>query len=514
VEFEGQIKPSKATDMSYKKHKLILILFTITLVSFCLYGCSQEPQRESTSVNVLLITIDAARADRFPFNGSPTGLTPNIHQLGENGVVFKQAYCYSGNTPGSMGAIFTSKLPYWPLDPPDGGNTWSPKHVYGFTRFFDANALLPGIPDTLDTLPIIFKRQGYTTVGVSSNPYLTSDFGFHRGFDFFEELDPAPQKSYNLVPNASAEKVTRTTQIYLSELRNEKFFIWIHFMDLHEPLLGYAPFREEAKSKAISTPHRPVSEWTEKAKDKMAHFGVRTLPDWKGTEEELVNARNEYSIAYDAELLRVDKQIGIIMETLKQYKLWDNTLVVVLNDHGDEFMEHGYYSHEGQLYEEIVRGIWIMHNPILFRTPVTADAVVSHLDVMPTILELLQFREESQLYDGVSQIPLLKQKPIIAEERFVFGVLVWKAYIYDGNYKLIVDRYTPVISKELYDLTVDPTEQNNLTEHLPLVAHGLYVKMKHVFLKKGIQFWPEMPNQPPEVRKKTLDQLKSLGYIK
>jgi len=309
---------------------------------------------------------------------------------------------------------------------------------------------------------------------------------------------------------------------------------------LHAPLVDYAEFREEAKSKRVQTPHRPVSEWTQYAKDHMTKFDSMALSNWKpdagwdANKEGLLKVRDEYTLAYDAELLRVDKQIGIIMDGLRQYGLWDNTLIIILNDHGDEFMEHGDWSHTGQLYEEIVRGVWIMRNPKLLPTPGTIDTPVSHVDVMPTLLELLRFREDSRSFDGVSQLPLLKRMPN-REDGFVFGVLDQRAYVTDGEYKLIINndfgkdfgkggigpaRHPPIAPKELYNLKNDPGEQHNLAKHFPLIVDRLHAKIKRAFMKKGIEFWSTTPdqseevsNQSEEISKETLDRLKSLGYM-
>ena len=174
-------------------------------------------------------------------------------------------------------------------------------------------------------------------------------------------------------------------------------------------------------------------------------------------------------------------------------------------------MEHGDWTHTGQLYEELVRGIWIMHSPRLFRNPVAVDIPVSHLDVLPTLFELLQVQEESSSFDGVSQMSLLTQEPTDGEDRFVFGLLQQRAYVFDGEYKLIFNNNSG--KKELYNLKNDPEEQYNLSREFPEIVERLRVKLTHAFQKKGIQLW-STSYQSGQISNQTLERLKSLGYVK
>lgn len=471
------------------------------------------------NLNIILISLDAARADCFSFNGYPSKLSPNIDKLAESGAVFRRTYCYGGNTTASMGAIFISKFPYWPLDVPGGGPRWDVKHHYGFTRFQDISDLRPGIPDAIETLPTILKKHGYTTVGISTNPYLTRDFNFSLGFDFFEEFSSHWRQLY-----PGVETVVKKLDAYLSELRHKKFFAWIHLMDMHHPIRDYSPFLEEAKARGTqNVPSRPpISEWTQEAVNILRDFGMRNIPDWKPGEEDLQRALKEYIIAYEAELVRIDIQIGLLMEKLRLYDLWDNTLVVLVTDHGEEFADHTYWDHRGQLYEAIVRGVWIMHSPKLFPTPVVVDERVSLIDFLPTLVDLLGLKEGLLSFDGKSRISLLKKKSR-SDDGLVFGVLDRRAYVIEGDYKLMVNGDygkknrgahpdPPSAPIELYNLENDPGELYNLADELPDIVDRLLIKLKHAFLEKRIHFWESKP--PKEISKETQERLKSLGYIK
>lgn len=498
---------------------VVSALVVLLAVLFFFYPKIKEALAPSEGLNVILISVDAARADRFSFNGYPVELTPNLDKIAQSGVVFRRAYCYGGNTTASLGSIFASRFPYWPLKVPGGGPRWHVKHHYGYSRFQESDDLRPGIPDSMETLPTILKKHGYTTVGLSTNPYLTRDFNFNRGFDFFEEFS-----SHWRQPYPGVEAVIKKLDAYLSELKDKKFFAWFHLMDMHHPLRDYELFIEDAKSRGNrSVPTVPaVSEWTEEAIDMLNEFGTQNIPDWQAGEEGLRSAREEYILAYEAELFRIDQQIGLLMEKLRQYEIEDKTLVIFVTDHGEEFAEHRYWDHRGQLYEAIIRGVWMMHNPKLFPEPVVVENRVGLIDLLPTILDLLGLDHDDIPFDGKSRLSLLK-KEHQGEHGFVFGVLDRRAYVIDGKYKLMVNGDygkkirgahpdPPPAPIELYNLESDPDELHNLADESPEVADRLLIRLKRVFLDKGIRFWEGDASN--EISKETLERLKSLGYIK
>lgn len=497
---------------------VIVVVLIICLGGFLFYTI-RKSKLSGRYNNVILISIDATRADRLSCNGYPLRLTPNIDKLAQEGVIFRQAYCFGGSTTSSMGAIFTSRFPYWPLQVPGGGPRWSVKHHYGYSRFQDINHLKPGIPDSLETMPAIFKKNGYTTVGISTNPYLTRDFNFNCGFDFFEEFSSNWRQLY-----PGVETVFRKLDAYLSELSHKKFFIWAHLMDLHHPLRDFAPFIEEVRSKGKRPEPTvpPVSEWTQEAVNILKGFASQHIPGWKPGQEGLRQALDYYILAYEGELLRVDKQIGFLMAKLRQHGLWKNTLVIVVNDHGEEFADHRYWDHRGQLYQAIVRAIWIMHCPQLFPEPIEVKERVSHADILPTLIDLLRLRDKGLVFDGQSRFGLLKGK---SEEKggLVFGLLDRRAYIIDGDYKLMINGDygkkirgahpdPPFWPLELYNLKDDPGELRNLAQESPQVVDRLLIRLKQAFLEKGIRLWEEGASK--EISQETKQRLKSLGYIK
>ncbi len=428
-----------------KKHikfsAIVISLIVLFIGVYYLFIKNRHRLSSDKNLNVILISIDAARADRFSFHGYPVNLTPNIDKLAYSGVVFRKTYCFAGNTSASMGSIFTSRIPYWPLEVPGGGPRWQVKHHYGFTRFQESGSLQAGIPKSLETIQTTLKKHDYTTIGISTNPYLTRDFNFNQGFDFFEEFS---------------------------------------------------------------------SNWRQ------------PFPDWKPGEEGLGKALAKYILAYEAELFRIDKQIGLLMKNLRRRNVGDNTLVIIITDHGEEFAEHTFWDHRGQLYELIVNGLWVMHCPKLFPKPVMVEKRVSMIDLFPTLLDLLHLEGNDLSFDGKSQAPLLK-KNLGEKGGLVFGLMDRRAYIVDEDYKLIVNRDfgkkdrgahpdPPVAPIELFNLKQDPQELHNLADELPSMVDKLLIRLKQSFLEKGIRLWEG--SQSGEVSEKTMERLRSLGYLK
>ncbi len=489
-----------------------LVLMLLILSSS---GCDPGSRFSSNKdYNILLISLDAARRDHLFLEAGWSPLTPNLNSLIKNGLTFTQAYCFSGSTPPSMGAMFTSKVPYWPLVFQGDGPRWSPKTVYGFMRFFEDGEPLPGIPDSLPTLPTILQQKGYTTVGLATNAYLSNEFGFERGFDFFDTLSKQ-------APFSPAEDVAQKVNIYLNELKDDKFFIWAHFMDPHSPLMHYEEYLDEAALKQIPTTSLPVDEWTDYAKRIMSG-GRSTDPGWEQNEKDLLAARDAYALQYNAIFIRLDKVLGKIFDHLKALDLWESTLIVIVNDHGDEFMEHGDWSHTGQLYQEIIEGIWIMHNPGLFKPATKIQGLVSHLDLLPTLLDSQKIKFDPSIFDGTSRWRQAQGHPPESEKP-VYGILDMRAFIIQDNFKLIMNndfgkqdngaaRSPALYPEELYDIRLDSHERVNIAEQRPNMIDELQIKFRHLLLRNGIEL-SSLPQRKSDVSKETLEKLKSLGYI-
>lgn len=361
---------------------------------------------------VVVLLIDALRRDRLPFYGNTRTKAPYLSRLAAEGAVFERAYAASSWTSSSVASLFTGLYP-------------NQHHVltgYQFTKHLQRRGVplqLNRIPDTAPTLPEVMKGLGLATYGVASNPNIGEPMGFMRGFDAF-------QKKKKL----DAKAIQKQTLRWRKKLdRAKEYFLYLHYMDVHEP-------------------YRKHEEWY----------------DEEGKSEAL--ARYDSSLGYlDSKLKELHRTLG-----------WrDDTLIVVLADHGEEFGEHGDYGHHNQLYAELV------HIPMLFWwpgviAPQRVTTPVSHVDVLPTLEALVRGSEPETETSGVSLVPLLDGKAL--PERTIYAVRasesktppIIKTAALRGRWKYI--RTSPD-GEELYDMESDPRDEKNVVAENRAVADEL-----------------------------------------
>lgn len=512
------------TSCGNKGPVLVAILGLLSVGAVLISTACRTDRIQARDFNIILVSIDAARADRFSFNGSHLDLTPQLEELAQQGAVFRNTYSFGSNTTSSMGTIFTSRIPSWPLEAPQGEDRWEPKDYFGYQRFQDPTHPQLGIPDNLDTLATILKEAGYTTVGLSTNPYLTREFNFQRGFDLFE--DTWEQRSYQLFP--PVEAVISKLNLMLPKLQGEKFFAWLHLMDVHYPLRDYQPFLKEAMVRGTTQPLEPAppEAWTYPVIYFLKQFASENAISYPPSAEGLKKVLREYVHAYEAEIFRIDQQIALMVEALRTQGLWENTLLVFVTDHGDEFVEHGFWGHRGQMYEGIVRGVWMMHNPILFPKAHIIESRVSLLDLLPTLLDVLDIPYDESSLDGTSRFALLSGAQD-GGDGSVFGLLDLRAYLLDKDLKLMVNKDfgragkaaqldPPPAPVELFDLVKDPLEKHNLASQQPDTVKKMIFKLERAFREKGAPLWEADNVSTPEpsqgISEDTKKRLRALGY--
>jgi arylsulfatase A-like enzyme len=436
--------------------------------------------------SLILITVDCLRADHVSFLGYSRPVTPFLDSLAANSVVFSQAIVAGAPTYFSFPAIIASRSP--------------------LALGRDILGIAPGEPTTASAL----QQAGYSTAAfLAGNPYLTSRFGYHQGFDTFRDfldsalpLESAPNLTaesetshFNLRLQRAARRTPFTAAAYdelyfwycqwrsrqetasmdrlrrypaadvivdqarswLSGLGDEPFFLWLHFMDPHHPY--YPPGEALA---AIGEPH---------ITDGRARF-LNSFWNRDVTKPRLQIYRGEIISLYDAGIYWVDKQIARLVRTLQQFKKWDDTVFAVTADHGEEFLEHGNRYHSPtNLLEPLIRV------PLLLRAPDTpasrlSQAPFSLVHLAPTLLEAVgvsapeSFQGRShweQISSGrLSTEPAIVEciagcnSPFQSQNRMRSRLMA----VRDSTCKLVID----FAEKRdwLFDLTNDPGENSPL----------------------------------------------------
>lgn len=460
--------------------------------------------------NLILITIDALRADHTSFIGNHSETTPNLERLSRKSITFTQAMSNSPYTPAAFMSIFASSYPLM-----FGG--------YEHLR----NVRL--------TLSEFLKKNGYVTAGFHSNPFLSRFYGYDRGFDAFEDLVTAAQKqssagkkrvaglleshstTYSVAarvrrivpgfrrnfPYVDASTVNRKTIAWLKKAMDRNFFLWIHYMDVHFP---YMP---QAKHVGLFG--------SEPGRKQIEHLNELVTYDKKDeiTEEELRGILN----LYDAEIRYVDEQIGLLLAKLDDLDLLARTAIVVTADHGEEFMDHGNLGHGPKLYNELLHVPFLLYLPALDRSA-TVENKVALIDLAPTILDILGI-EKPTSFLGQSLLPLINGQTTdrcviaeIASERVSpdnpilrVDYAIQKIAYFRGDWKYI---YSENGEDEFYNLGKDPKEKGNVIHKEPERAKEFKSKiLEHILAEEKTR------RQSDEIMKTRgkIEELKNLGNL-
>jgi len=433
------------------------ILGTILIFIFNLTMLLDKKINKPNSPNIVFICIDALRADHLGCYGYSRNTSPFLDQLSKKNFLFTKAITQSSWTKSSVATFMTSK----------------------FQTLADVVEEEDKLQLNMLTLAEVLKNNKYTTIGYVSNPWLKKRFGFSQGFDYYNEDAVKTQR-------VEAKDVCK----YISRVKNNVFFLYVHFMDVHNP---YDP------------PSRFKETFTENMKGHFV-YDDGLMPD-------ISNEDLEYTKAlYDGEIRFVDEKIEQIFRYLEDQKLLDNTVVVINSDHGDEFLEHGGLGHSTTLYNELLFvPLIIVPNAALAVTHSVVDAFVRNVDIFPTILDLASIPIKD-IFDGRSLLPVINGDRRNYSSNIVLSKLKSKSTedelisIFEKNYKYIYNHTQR--KAQLFNIEKDFLEKEDLYEANFDEALKMHNKIID-YLKT-----PNAKKVKAKIDKETLEQLKSLGYIK
>ncbi|HUT52589.1 MAG TPA: sulfatase-like hydrolase/transferase [bacterium] len=276
------------------------------------------------------------------------------------------------------------------------------------------------VPDNLDTMAEILKGKGYQTAAFLSAAVLKSVFNLNQGFDTYDDSGIEPQKQMSsLVAERKGDKTTDAAMAWLSEHYQKPFFAWVHYYDPHAEYDPPPPF------------------------DTM------------------------YGIPYDGEIAFMDTQIRRLMVKLTELGVYENTLIIVVGDHGESLGEHSEPTHSLFIYDGT------QHIPLIIRMPDNpfpgkrVKKAASQIDILSTVLDYLGIPVPPQ-DQGASLRPIMESADEPEADRFAFmeSKMAFLHYgwaplsgIADGRYK-----YIKAPTPELYDLGKDKKELINLWE--------------------------------------------------
>ncbi len=414
---------------------------------------------------VILLTIDTLRADVLPIYGNTRVATPNLSAIADQSVVFDNAYASSPWTRPTAVSMMSGL----------------PSGIHGAAvKEIEVEAVLP---DSLPMLAEYMKRAGYHTGAIGYNPFLSRSPNLERGFDRFDmfprfgpngakhgrEDDPV------LTLENTTEVLTTLALNYIDRHAGDDFFLWLHYYDPHNP---YVPPRSAFESLSRQPLPDDDEKYFEKIRalnrdmelflrlERMRLDATITASGLQKLKEVVVGIRKWVPWLRDfylAEVQHVDHAIGRVVEKLKALDLYDDTLIVVTSDHGEEWGDHGKLEHGHSLYQELV------HVPFFVKRPQSTSGArltesVSIVSVMPTLLELCGITSlNPAIYSPSLAEAILRGKEPDASTYFVFDSVMYgepRVSVLSGTMKYI--RRNGTMIEELYDLAADPKERNNL----------------------------------------------------
>lgn len=380
--------------------------------------------------NVLLVLVDALRADHLAFNGYKRNTAPNIERLAAESLNFTRAYAQYPSTGISVPSMFSGVYPEY--------MKWGrPRGAKDFLIHKD-NRLLPDV----------LSKAGYVTGGILV-PWISNNVrGLKSRFDIHLPLYP-PKQWRRYVENSSPVSTTRAIEFFERAPEGKPFFLFVHMEEPHRPYVNHDP---------------PGVVFGKKAADR-----------------------------YDSDVHWADLWLGFLLGYMNEKGLLKDTIVIILADHGEEFREHGKRHHGHQLYQESIWVPLIISYPgVKQQTVETPVGLVDLFPTVLDLTGIDHPREALQgqsLLRTAAEPEGTVQRPIftmladrtVKPTRHLKGVIM-------GNDKLIWDMTSD--TEELFDLAADPRERKNLVRQKPAVARKLRTVLQD-FLAHSEPSWKQ-----------------------
>jgi len=463
--------------------------------------------------NIVLISIDALRADRLGVYGNGPSVSPRIDALAQRGVVFRQATAQSSSTVPSVSSFLTS------LHATELGLIAGRKWILDDERVTLAEALQAG---------------GYRTQAYVTNGHLVPANGYAQGFDGY--VTPEPGRPYGLdrlradtvvaglacrrptvvcnlfdagykllfdpplVMEDEGGRVNDLARRFIRLHGDEQFFLWLHYMEPHaayspRQALGGLPPSVSAEREAFLRTWQPSNQ---------------TIP--------IVLRPDDVTALlalYDGEILDVDRWVGGIWDEIEAQGLADRTLLVITADHGDEFGEHGGYGHGQSVYQELNGVPLIIAGSLVSEPGRVVETPVPLLDLMPTLLDVAGAPLPDPIR-GQSLLPVLQGGD--PPERPIYSECPARRTSYDdkalrlGDYKLIDNLELDQV--ELYNLRTDPGEQHDLSAVEPQRAAAMRSDLR-AWTAGALETWAALPQAGSQAEDRDAameDALRQIGY--
>ena len=449
--------------MKLKRSVVFLLIPALLAIAALAYIFLSSPKRP----NIILITVDALRADFLGAYGYPKDTSPQIDAFARDALVFANAYCTVPKTSASFASIMTGLHPFFHKTAP----------IRDYLR-----------EDNL-TIAEFLRKNGYETAAIVENANLSKVFKFNLGFESYTEVWKHVEGKAAATPF-----ITDATRKFLEGTHQKPFFLWVHYIDSHAPYLPPAEFvryDETRKGRDISQIEKKIVVGGKPEKEKIK----------SGLSDE-----NYFIALYEGCVRYVDNEIGKILKTLKR-RYPDNTVVIISSDHGEELGEHNLFFDHGPLTFQSSTRV-----PLIVKIPGRGKARIDHpvslMDIFPTVAEDILNKKIHTTIQGISLF-----RTEAARKLYIYGQFSHAIVAGDSNFIEINQPFAEQLglaTKYCFDYRGDPGEKNNLiTGRFPLflLNNNLY----NNFIDK--YNYPLSKKKPRQLSEKDLENLKTLGYL-
>lgn len=448
---------------------------------------------EEKEFNFILLSLDTLRPDHLSCYGYNRRTSPNLDKLAEDSVLFENTFSTTSWTLPAHVSMITSL------------NT--PHHRVINSR--------QRIPASSFTLADILRGENFICTAFTGGGFLSTKYGFSKGFDSYQELrKKGRDDSFRF---NEAESLKENVSEWLDKNHNKKFFLFLHTYQPH------TPYANESEIGKMFLPEG--AKWDMIIESEIIGEGGQQNTVLSEEEKENVIA------LYDGEIRYTDEHlIQSLVEKLKELDIYDNTMIVITSDHGEEFYEHECWLHGVSLYNESIKVPLIIKFPYSLYKGRRIKKIVRVVDIMPTILDMAKINTSSHEMDGKSLLRIIKGKE--KKARSFYSDLTIHKFKDDfpsifstnrNNYKLILNKKmnSPYIKRtaknvegrkiELYNIEYDRDETRNVAGGYNY--RNLYMELIEQ-LEKFYERLKTTASETVEIDKELRRNLKALGYMK
>jgi arylsulfatase A-like enzyme len=432
--------------------------------------------------NVFIYLADTVRADHLGVYKYRRETSPYLYKFSKDSLLFNNCYANASWTKAGVASILTGLYPN--------------KH-HGETE-------KDRVSDEAQFISEILRSNGYTTVYLTSNGNASHAFNFNQGNDFYKLVGKEERNQFY------SSKFINSEFFQLIEdnpsLTEKPLFAYLHTIDPHDPYTPKAPFLKFVTF--------------DKQRQNLRRVRNALKRKWSGR----LNQKDlDYMMSlYDCEILHNDHSFGKFIEFLKSKDLYDNSMIIFVSDHGEQFHEHGNFRHGRSIYNEEI------HVPLVIKFPngeysdTKSDVFVSQVDILPTILDYLGINTPPEV-DGINILTLMN-KPDIKRTIFVKEYNFRKSFagfISPSEQTKHIIRYQfpdfdEILGYEQFDLQNDFQEKNSLyTNESPFSLFSIKFQADYLLnLINKTSMAMEEEVDLETLDPKTIEALKALGYLK